>query len=188
MPTAHISFCRPLTPDTATGFLTGCKIVSSELDQATKKPKWTTLDISISSGGGDVVSSFGLYNELKGFPVDITTRNSGAVDSAAIMPFLAGRKRYACASSAFFFHQTAWSFPSQNGVSMVTVNDAGEWLSHYQKMMAELVASKTTLKADEVHQLMLEGRIMTPQEAKKCGLVDDVVEFSLPAGARWHQL
>lgn len=71
---------------------------------------------------------------------------------------------------------------------MVAVNDAAEWLAHYQKMMAELIASKTTLKADEVHQLMLEGRIMTPQEAKKCGLIDDVVEFSLPAGARWHQL
>lgn len=104
------------------------------------------------------------------------------------MLFLLGKRRFAAAASAFFFHQTAWTFPSQLNVTITVVNDAAEWLNHYQKMMADLVATKASFKADEVYELMLRGSIVTAQDAKKRGLVDDVAEFSLPLGARWHQV
>jgi ATP-dependent Clp protease protease subunit len=152
------------------------------------KQKWDTIDLSISCGGGDLVPSFALYNELKGLKVTFVTRNSGAVDSAAIMPFLLGTKRYASASSAFFFHQTAWTFPSQANVPFSLVRDAAEWLGHYQKMMAQLVAVKSKLTAEDVHRMMVEGSTVTAQDAKKNGLIDDVVEFSMPPGARWWQV
>jgi hypothetical protein len=110
MATAYISFCRGLAADTCSQLIAGCKTLAAETDavtdpktgQVTNKQKWDTIDLSITCGGGDLLSGFACYNELKGLPVTFITRNCGAVDSAAIMPFLLGAKRYASQSSAFF--------------------------------------------------------------------------------------
>jgi len=197
MATAYISFCRPMAADTCSQIIAGCKTLAAEVNtvpdpnnpgQQITVQKWDTIDLSITCGGGDLVSGFGCYNELKGLPVTFVTRNSGAVDSAAIMLFLLGSKRYACQSSAFFFHQTAWTFPSQANVPIATIHDAAEYLSHYQKMMTELVASKSKYSAADVQRLMMEGATVLPPDAKKNGLIDDVAELAMPFGARWWQV
>jgi|SRR6185312_12248926 len=197
MATAYISFCRGLAADTASLLISGCKTLASEadnlIDPATgqitgTKQKWDTIDLSITCGGGDILAGFACYNELKGLPVIFNTRNCGAVDSAAIMLFLLGTKRYASQSSAFFFHQPAWSFPSQANVPVGLIGDAAEYLGHYQRMMTELVAAKSKLSAANVHQMMMEGTTVLAADAKKNGLVADVAELSIPFGSRWWQV
>src|ERR1700722_9746042 len=111
MATAYISCCAGLSAGSASQLIAGCKTLAAETDdvtdpktgQVTKKQKWDTIDLSITCGGGDILSGFACYNELKGLPVTFITRNCGAVDSAGILPFLLGAKRYASQLSAFFF-------------------------------------------------------------------------------------
>lgn len=196
MATAYVSFCRALAADTCSQLIAACKTLVAEVISGTNQitgektdmQKWDTIDLSITCGGGDLLSSFACYNELLGLPVTFVTRNCGAVDSAAIMLFLLGTRRYASRASAFFFHQTAWTFPSQANVPIGTIADAAEYLGHYQKMMSELVASKSRLTADDIQRLMTEGSTMLPTEAKERGLIDEVDEISLPFGARWWQV
>ena len=46
-------------------------------------------------------------------PIELETLNTGTTDSSALMIFMAGKKRYACAKSAFQLRQLSWSFLSR---------------------------------------------------------------------------
>ena len=67
-------------------------------------PGVTRLILKINSVGGDIESSIGLYHYLKMLPYPIETVNMGSVRSAAILPYLAGSTRSACAHFDFTFH------------------------------------------------------------------------------------
>jgi ATP-dependent protease ClpP protease subunit len=69
-----------------------------------KPSNFDRVRIMISSGGGNVIAAFGAYNEIRSMPIEIHTMNTGATDSSALMIFMAGKKRYASAKSAFLFH------------------------------------------------------------------------------------
>ena len=46
---------------------------------------WNHFHYSMSSGGGDIIAAFAVFNEMKGLPVRITTHNAGAINSVAII-------------------------------------------------------------------------------------------------------
>ena len=182
MATAHLYFFKGIDPNTASSLLVGAHNLLSETPAV--GAKWDTINFVMSSGGGDVISAFGLYNEMKGLQTKVTTHNAGAIDSAAILPFLAGERRTASASSAFFFHQLHWSFPSNNQLTMGTISDATAWLNRYDGMMAETIASHTDLTKAKVSKLMREGTSIDPPTAKEYGLIDEIEELSTPNTAR----
>jgi ATP-dependent protease ClpP protease subunit len=192
MPTAYISFCKPISTETATGLLKACKETLCDWadQQKTRRYEWTQLRMMISSGGGNVVAAFGAYNELKGMPIEIHTINTGATDSSALMIFMAGKKRYATPKSAFLFHQMTWTFQSKDDLPLSVLADAARWLKVYQDMMAETIADGTAgkLTKERVTEMMMAGTTLTPQEARECGLVHDIVEATIPQDARWWQV
>jgi ATP-dependent Clp protease, protease subunit len=186
MATAYMSFCRVLSVDTATTALIGVRQLVSEAENG--KPKWDTIRINIACGGGDLVAGFALFNELKEFPVKIITHNVATVDSAAILFFMVGTERVACAQAGFHFHQPAWTFASKDQLSSTTVADARRWLETYQKMMCDIVSADTNMSADDVRGMMDKGATLTAKEALKVGLVHNISEPNFPQDARWHQI
>jgi ATP-dependent protease ClpP protease subunit len=162
----------------------------SEIDQTTKQPMWDTIDLAIACGGGDVISGCAAYNGLKSLPIKFVTHNIGAVDSAAILIFMVGQERYASAFSSFLFHQIAWSFPAKDGIPITTLHDASEWVHAYEKLMSELVSAKTNGKVTtkQLVELMRDGTVLCPAEAKSFGVIDDIREHSIPQSARWAQV
>lgn len=187
MPTAHVFFCKPINPDTATGLINACRFLTGEKDPD-EKAMWDTLSLVISSGGGDVTSSIAMFNELKGLPIKLTTHNAGAIDSAAILPFIAGSRRIACANSAFFFHQLQWTFASKDNVSTGVISDATKYLDRYEGLMADAVASRTELDKKMVLKLMRDGTSVGPEQAKEWGLIHEIGELATPHGARHWQV
>ena len=209
MPTAYMVFGRPVNPDTATSLIHGARtllgetvpVIPAQIQQILQQsmaagqlvlpaftPVWDTLKISIASGGGDVVSAFGIYNELKAMPLTIHTHNAGAVDSAAIIPFMLGERRTAAASSAFFFHQIHWTFSANGNLTTTTINDATEWLGTYEDLMADLVVERSGMEKSEVLKLMREGTSIRPQRALELGLIHEIEEHSIPQNARSWQV
>ena len=192
MPTAYVSFCKPINPDTATGLIKSCRETLCDFSdkEKTKRNNWDRLRLMISSGGGNVVSAFGAYNELKGMPIEIHTINTGATDSSALMIFMVGRKRYATSKSAFLFHQMTWTFQTKDDVPLSVVADAARYLGVYQGMMADTIAadSEGKLTKERVQQMMMEAAMLTPSEALECGLIHEIVEAAIPADARWWQV
>jgi ATP-dependent Clp protease, protease subunit len=168
--------------------LTACRSLMSEIDQTSHTPMWDTIDLAIACGGGDVISGCAAYNGLKSLPIKFVTHNIGAVDSAAILVFMAGQQRYANAFSGFLFHQIAWNFAAKDNIPITTLHDASEWMHAYEKLMSELVSAKTQLSTQKVVELMRDGTLLTPEEAKKLGVIDDIREHSIPQNARWAQV
>jgi ATP-dependent protease ClpP protease subunit len=192
MPMAYVSFCKPVNADTISTLLQYCRATLNDYadKEQTKKNNWDRLRLMISSGGGNVAAAFGAYNELRGMPIEIHTINTGATDSAALMIFMTGKKRYATPTSAFLFHQLTWTFSAKDDVPLTVVADAARWLRTYQDMMADAIFTGTggKLTKDRVSEMMHVGTTVTPHEAKQLGLIDDIVDAAIPADARWWQV
>lgn len=184
MARAKIYFVKGIDYNTATSLLAASHSLLTELDPAQAKPKWDGLDLIMSSGGGDIIPAFALYNDLKGLETDLHTHNAGAIDSAAILPYVAGTRRTASASSGFFFHQLHWTFASKDQLTMGTISDASAWLSTYEGLMAEAVAERTSLKKKQVLDMMRIGTSMDSNTALKHGIVHEIVEHTTPQNVR----
>jgi ATP-dependent protease ClpP protease subunit len=189
MPMAYVSFCKPVNADTATVLLQHVRsTLSHSVDK--KASNFDRVRLMISSGGGNVVSAFGAYNEIKSMPIEVHTMNTGATDSSALMIFMTGKKRYACSKSAFLFHQMAWTFTSKDDLPLTVISDAARWLTTYQSMMAETIAdgSDGKLTKDRVMSMMADGTTLTPKEALDVGLVHEIAESAIPRDAVWWQV
>lgn len=189
--TAFIYFGRGVNQDSATGLIGACRNLIGERhtnpDGSPGNYRWSEFQISIASGGGDVVAAFSMFNELIGMDIAVNTHNAGAVDSAAIMPFMAGVRRTASPNSAFMFHQTVWSFSvlTQTGTQ---INDARRWLALYDGMLADTIASRTSLSRDAVLGMMRDGASLTPQDALNHGIIHAIEECRTPRDARSWQV
>jgi ATP-dependent Clp protease, protease subunit len=189
MATAYIFFGKTFNPDTATALIQASRALMGDKNpNAPAQFLWDHFHYSMSSGGGDIISAFAAFNELKGLPLKVTTHNAGAIDSAAIMPFMVGSRRTASHSSAFFFHQLQWTFASNANLTMTTINDATKWLGTYENLMAEFVSDQSELEKSEVLKMMREGTSVLSTEAKAMGLIHDVEECSIPQDARSWQV
>lgn len=75
------------------------QLYDADLDEDINK-----LIIPILSPGGDVDAAWSLYATLKNLSTEVVTVANGRVYSAALIPYLAGSKRYALPESVFLFH------------------------------------------------------------------------------------
>lgn len=64
----------------------------------------SVINVYINSCGGSVSEGWAIYNALKQHKAQVNTFGMGFVASAALYPFMAGDNRYACATSAYYFH------------------------------------------------------------------------------------
>jgi ATP-dependent Clp protease, protease subunit len=173
MGTVHIFFGKAITPDTSTALIQAFRALMGERAQPNGPFLWDHIHFSISSGGGDLIAAFAAINEMKGLPVKVTTHNSGAIDSAAIMPFMVGEHRTASPASAFFFHQVRWTFSANANVPMYAITEATRWLDAYENMMAEFVAQQSGQKKQKILDMMREGTSVSSADAKTLGLIHE---------------
>src|SRR5262249_11887886 len=71
-----------------------------------------SITLCISSNGGAPDQAFYVHELLKASPVPITTHNVGIVQSAAMIIFLAGSRRFAVPLSTFLMHKTVHNPPA----------------------------------------------------------------------------
>lgn len=187
MATAYIYFGKIINSDTSSQFVHGCRSIMGDKD-ANQKFLWDRFHVTMSTGGGDVIGAFGMYNELKALSIKVSTHNSGAVDSSAIVPFMAGDRRTAASYSSFLFHQIQWTFPAKESVTATVIQDAVKWIAQFESMMADLVAKNTKLQSSDVLKMMREGTIINPTEAKKLGIIHDIDDYKIPQDARSWQV
>ena len=64
-----------------------------------------TVHLLIQSPGGNATEGVFLYNFIKCLPINVITYNSGFVGSAAVLAYLAGKKRIVCPTGTFLIHR-----------------------------------------------------------------------------------
>ena len=135
----------------------------------------------ISSTGGDIDSAFRLYDFLKSLPIEIETIGFGQVDSAAIIVFLTGSKRSASKNCRFLLHGGTFHI----GLPSAPLQSHEESLKLFKELKTKnisIIAKETGSKIETVNNIINNATIFNPEQAKKFGLIDTIVDkFNIPS-------
>jgi ATP-dependent Clp protease, protease subunit len=131
------------------------------------------IHMYINSPGGDVASGFAIYDTMQYIKPDVSTIVMGQAASFAAFLLLAGTrgKRYALPHARVLLHQPHGG--AQGQTSDIEIQ-AKEFL-RYRRLLDELIAEHTGQPVDKVHTDTDRDYIMTGEQAKEYGVVDEVI-------------
>jgi ATP-dependent Clp protease protease subunit len=150
-------------------------IIARNLMIGKDKPK--QIKMIINSPGGIVSSAFALIDTMKGSKVPIYTYGMGEIASCGLLTFIAGAKghRYITRNTSILSHQFSWGTIGKEHELMASVkeftNTSRRIIEHYKRCTGQTEATikKYLLPAEDVW--------LTPKEAIKYGIADQVVDF-----------
>ena len=102
---AYVSFTSDVNRKTSEVLL---GFIGNLMNQGTRK-----VYLLFSTPGGSVMHGVTLYNTLRALPIELTTHNTGTVNSIGNVVFLAGQTRYASPHSTFMFHGVGFDVQAQ---------------------------------------------------------------------------
>jgi ATP-dependent Clp protease protease subunit len=172
-----INFIVPVTTDTVNVLI---NIVNAQVRNGTKK-----ITLVISSNGGDPNAGIAAYNFLRNVQAEITTFNGGAVDSAAILIFCAGKYRYSLPEPSRFLIHAAALNPMTVSVPIESRWIEGQLaqLKTIDHMAAQVITASSKKKETEVEAAIQNQTILTPAEAKQWGLIQEIRQTYMEPGA-----
>ncbi len=147
-------------------------IVAQLLFLENQDPK-KDIFLYINSPGGSVYDALAIYDTMNFVKADVQTVGIGVQASAAAFLLSSGTKgkRFLLPNSTVMIHQ-----PSSGTRGKVTDQeiDLRESL-RIKKLLETIMAKNTGQKGEQIHTDMERDRWMTAPEAKKYGLVDEII-------------
>jgi ATP-dependent protease ClpP protease subunit len=178
--TVYISFSAEINPNTTESLLAA---FMGQINQG-----YRNFYLMLSSPGGVVMNGLNVYNVLRGLPINLTTHNVGNVDSIGNAVFLAGATRIACPHSTFMFHGVSFNAnPGQNFDERAMRERLASVLSD-QKRIGSIIQDRSTLPISKIRAMFRETRTIDATEAIGAGIVHQVEDVQIPAGAPVYQL
>ncbi len=137
----------------------------------------------ISSPGGTVFHGLSAYNFLKGIPARVTTHNFGSVDSIGVVLFCSGARRFSVPHARFLLHGVQANFPQGASLEEKQLEERLKGLRIDSENIAGVIAANTGKSEESVTEDMLSRTTLNPEQAVAYGLVHEIKEQLLPAGA-----
>jgi ATP-dependent Clp protease, protease subunit len=131
------------------------------------------VHLYINSPGGDVSSTFAIYDTMQYIKPDVSTICMGQAASGAAVLLAAGTKgkRYALPHSRVLIHQPH----GQAGGQAVDIEIQAKEILRYRQLVDFVLAEHTGQTLEKVKQDTDRDFIMTSEQAKEYGLIDDVI-------------
>ena len=132
------------------------------------------ISFYINSPGGLVTSGLGIYDTMQYIHSPVSTLCIGQASSMGSFLLSAGEKgkRYSLPNSRIMVHQPSAGFQGQATDIQIHAKEIQQL-----KTRLNIIYSKHTGKSvDEISKALERDNFMTPEEAKKFGLIDSVVE------------
>jgi ATP-dependent Clp protease protease subunit len=142
---------------------------------------FTRIHLLIQSSGGFVGDGIAMYNLLRNLPVEIVTYNGGAVESIAVLPYLAGKVRRASKTATFMIHRTGCTLPSR-----ATAEDLKAKVEQFDVLdrnSEEILRLHLTMPDDKWAIHAARDLLISAQEAKEFGIAHEIADFAPIAGA-----
>ena len=132
------------------------------------------ISLYINSPGGDINSLFAIYDTMQYIKPDLTTICFGHAASAAAVLLAAGTpgKRLALPHSRVLIHQPYAG--AQGQVSDIEL--ASRELPRLKAQLEENLARHTGQDASRIHDDTDRDYVMTAEEAKEYGIIDEVID------------
>ena len=131
------------------------------------------ISLYINSPGGDINSLFAIYDTMQYIKPDLTTICFGQAASAAAVLLAAGTpgKRLALPHSRVLIHQPYAG--AQGQVSDIEL--ASREIQRLKAQLEEILAHHTGQEASRIHNDTDRDYVMTAEEAKEYGIIDEVI-------------
>ena len=128
----------------------------------------------INSPGGLVNAGFGVYDTMQYIKPPVSTMCIGQASSMGSFLLTAGEKgkRFSLPNSRIMVHQPSAGFQGQATDIEIHANE----IMSLKKRLNEIYSKHTGRTVEEIKNALERDKFMTPQEAKKFGLIDKVVE------------
>ncbi len=131
------------------------------------------IQLYINSPGGMVSAGLAVYDTMQFIRSDVATTCIGQCASMAAVLLAGGakKKRFALPNSRILIHQPLGGVQGQ----VADIEIGAKEMLRTRHLLDEILAEHTGQKVDKVHADTDRDYIMTSEEAKAYGLVDDVV-------------
>jgi len=131
------------------------------------------INLYINSPGGDITSLFAVYDTMQYIRPDVSTIVMGQAASAAAVLLAAGArgKRFALPHSRVLIHQPHGGAQGQ----AVDIEIQAKEILRYRALVDEVLAQHTGQHLDKVKKDTDRDFIMTAEQAKEYGLIDEVI-------------
>jgi len=131
------------------------------------------INLYINSPGGDITSLFAVYDTMQYIRPDVSTIVMGQAASAAAVLLAAGArgKRFALPHSRVLIHQPHGGAQGQ----AVDIEIQAREILRYRKLLDEIMAMHTGQPFEKVSKDTDRDFIMTAEQAKEYGLIDEVI-------------
>jgi len=176
----YVSFTAEIIPVTTEALL------GAMAEQANKGVQ--ELYLLLSTPGGQVMNGITLYHALRAMPFKLITHNIGNVDSIGNAVFLAGEERYAAANATFMFHGVGFDITTPTRLEEKSLRESLASLLSDQKRIGQIIQQRTSIPQAEVERLFLEQQTKDATYARTNGIIHDIRELQIPAGAPILQL
>jgi ATP-dependent Clp protease, protease subunit len=154
--------------DDAVGNLVMAQLLHLESEDPDKD-----IHLYINSPGGDITSLFAIYDTMQYIKPDVSSIVMGQAASAAAVLLAAGTKgkRYALPHSRVLIHQPHGGAQGQ----AVDIEIQAKEILRYRQLLDEILAMHTGQSIEKVKHDTDRDFIMTAEQAKEYGLIDEVI-------------
>jgi ATP-dependent protease ClpP protease subunit len=173
--TVYVSFSAEIIPSTTESLIAA---ISQCVNEGA-----ASVYLMLSTPGGSVMNGMNLFNFLQGLPIDLTTHNVGNVDSIGNAVFLAGDKRFASPHSTFMFHGVGFDPPPGARLEEKFLRERLDSILADQKRIGGILEERTQLTSDDTKALFREAQTKDAAYAVSTGIVHEVRDLQIPAGA-----
>jgi len=140
------------------------------------------LTIVMSTGGGGCGAAVTCFNFLKSLNINITTYNICDVNSASLLMFMAGSKRYVVPSGRFLIHPLTYEVTGS-----FTLNEYAEIIANMkseQARIAQIYASTLNISTQKAESLFQHEHWVSAEAAQEMGIATAIASLDIAEGAR----
>jgi ATP-dependent Clp protease protease subunit len=140
------------------------------------KEQYAHAHLLIQSAGGVVGDGIAVYNFLRTLPLHLTTYNVGAVESIAVLPYLAGKHRRATKNSTFLIHKSSPPMPARATADHLRKKAADSDI--YDQNFESILRLHLDIPDDkwEIHRT--SDLLISTDDALQFKLVHEIVDFA----------
>jgi ATP-dependent Clp protease, protease subunit len=171
----YVSFSAEIIPNTTESLIA---VMANLVNQGVQE-----IHLLLSTPGGSVMHGMTLYNFLRALPIKLTTHNVGNVDSIGNAVFLAGEDRYACPHSTFMFHGVGFDVAGGSRLEQKFLRERLDGILADEKRIGSVIEEHSSLNTAQVEDLFREMQTKDAAYAASTGIVHDVRNIQIPAGA-----
>jgi ATP-dependent Clp protease protease subunit len=132
------------------------------------------IQLYINSPGGSVTALLAIYDTMQYVKPDVATTCMGQAASAAAVLLAAGAKgkRFGLPHSRILIHQPSGGAEGQS----VDIEIQAREILRMRRMLDEILAAHTGQPVERISHDTDRDFIMTAEQAKEYGLIDDIIE------------